>query len=85
MNYIKSGLPPASSRRHLGHINGIGLTDTTYASLKGGGGDVCKRGLPSVGRTDRDSGAAESELREGGRVKIHHQDATWYRLMAQDY
>ena len=34
--------PSASSRRHLGHINGAGLLETTDAALRGGGGDVIK-------------------------------------------
>ena len=28
--------PSKSSRRHLGHINGVGLRDTTAAALRGG-------------------------------------------------
>ena len=42
MNYGRSALSPALLRRHLGHINGVGLTETTAAALRGGGGDVCK-------------------------------------------
>ena len=38
MNNGRSALPPASPRRHLGHINGAGLTDTTATDLRGGGG-----------------------------------------------
>ena len=36
MNYIRSASPSASLRRHLGQINGKGLTET--AALIGGGG-----------------------------------------------
>ena len=68
MNYGRSALPSASLRRHLGQINGAGLIDTTAAALIGGVGDVCKRRLPSIGRTDRDSRAAESEVHERDQV-----------------
>ena len=40
MNDGRSALPPASSIRHLGHIIGAGLIDTTAAALKGGWGDM---------------------------------------------
>ena len=68
MNSGRSASPSASSRRHLGKINGAGLTETTAASLRGGGGDVCKQQLPFVGRTDRDIEVAELEVRKGGQV-----------------
>ena len=42
MNDGRSASLSASSRRHLGHINGAGLTETTAASLRGWGGDVIK-------------------------------------------
>ena len=37
MNDGRSASLFASSRRHLGQINGAGLTETTSASLRGGG------------------------------------------------
>ena len=40
INYGRSASPSASSRHHLGQINGAGLTDTTAAALKGGG-EMC--------------------------------------------
>ena len=43
MNDGSSASPPASSRLRLGHINGAGLTETTAASLRGGGVDVIKK------------------------------------------
>ena len=69
MNDGMRALPSASSRRHLEQTHGTGLTETTSADLRGGGVDVCKRRLPSVGRTDRDSGVAELEVCEGDQVK----------------
>ena len=40
MNDGRSALPFSSPRRHLGQINGAGLTETTNMALRGGGGDV---------------------------------------------
>ena len=77
MNDGRSALPPASSIRHLGHIIGAGLIDTTAADLIGEGGDVYKRRLPSVGRMNRDSEAAESEVHYKDQVTTPptpHQD-----------
>ena len=62
MNDGMRALPSASSRRHIEQTHGTGLTETTSAALRGGGVDVCKRRLPSIGRTDRDSRAAELEM-----------------------
>ena len=42
INGRRSVLPPASSRHHLGQINGAGLTDITAETLRGGGGDLIK-------------------------------------------
>ena len=69
MNDGRSASPSALSRCHLGQINGAGLTETTAVALRGGGGYVCKRRLLSVGRTDRNSGVAESEVSKGCQVK----------------
>ena len=44
MNYGRSASPSASSRRHLGQINGAGLTETTAASLREGGG-ICDQDI----------------------------------------
>ena len=38
MNYGRSASPLASSRRHLGYINGTGLTETTAPDHREGGG-----------------------------------------------
>ena len=43
LNYRRSVPTSVSSIRHLGQINGAGFTETTSASLIGGGGDVCKQ------------------------------------------
>ena len=37
MNDGRSALPFSSPRRHLGQINGAGLTETTNMALRGGG------------------------------------------------
>ena len=37
MNVGMSAPPSASSRLHLGQINGVGLRETTAAELRGGG------------------------------------------------
>ena len=37
MNDGRSASPSASSRRHLGQIDGAGLTETMAADLRGGG------------------------------------------------